>query len=227
MKSAMTTAMIPATTGLRPVLFVLLVTLSGCLSLSRGAPAQQHYVLGAGQAAESPAPVERSTGEGTVGMRPPRLAEYLTSPFIVVRLGAHRIELSEFDRWGEDLARGINRTLTAHLAARSPGHRVESAPWPPGTQPEILIQVHVLRFEGVALEGSSPSESPLAPVGEAHLLATWEILHSRDGSVLRSGTTEVRSSGWRVGDFDALVGLLDAGLAALAQDLTLGLEGLP
>lgn len=211
--------MSPATNALRPLLLFLLLTLSGCFSLSREASVQQHYVLGTGGQAQPPPLAQQPAAESTViGLRPPRLAEYLASPFIVVRTGTHRVGFSELHRWGEDLARGINRTLAAHIVDRVPVHRVESAPWPPGAPPEYLIQVHVLRFEGVR------PEDPLAPEGQAHLRATWEILRSRDGSVLGSGTTEVRSTQWRVGDFDALVGLLDAGLAILADDLVLEME---
>lgn len=198
---------------------LVLLPLSACASLGRGAPAPQHYVLGAGGHAERAASVEPSAGEVMViGLRPPRLAEYLANPFIVVRHGTHRIGFSEFDRWGEDLARGINRTLNRYMAARSPAHRVESAPWPPGARPEFLVQVHFLRFEGVT------PEDPRVPTGEAHLLATWEILRSGDAAVLTRGTTEVRSDGWTIGDFDALVSLLDAALGTLAEDLGLGLE---
>lgn len=206
------------TTTARPTLLFLLLSLSGCVGLNRGAPAPRHYVLGGegpGTGAEAASPA----AEGTViGLRPPRLAEYLTSPLIVVREGPHRIGFSEFHRWGEDLARGFNRTLVRRMAAQAPALRVASAPWSPTAQPEYVIQVHLLRFEGVT------AAAPLAPAGEAHLLATWEILRPGDEAVLGSGTTEMRSRGWTVGDFDGLVSLLDAGLDTLAEDLALGLE---
>lgn len=211
----------------RPILLCLLVSLSGCFSLSKGAPALKHYVLGAGGHAERAprgAVVEVEPGSAPtalIGLRPPSLADYLANSYIVVRRGIHRVGFSEFDRWGEDLARGVGRTLAGHMAARSPAHRVEAAPWPPGTRPEKLIQVHLLRFEGVA------PEDTLAVAGEAHLLANWEILDAADGALLLSGTTEVRSAGWTVGDFDGLVGLLDAALDALAEDLVLGMERVP
>ena len=63
------------------------------------------------------------------------------------------------------------------------------------------------------------------PVGEAHLLATWEILDPIDGALRARGGTEVRRPGWTVGDFNGLVDLLDAGLGVLAEDLIRALEG--
>jgi uncharacterized protein len=207
---------------IRLVLLATLLSLAGCFSLSRQAPPQQHYVLGAGgppEHATPPAdrPVEDSSGH-VIGLRPPRLADYLATPFIVVRRGEHQVEFSEFHRWGEDLGRAINRTVAGRLAAPASPHRIEVAPWPAGTSPERVIQVHILRFEGVA------EEAPVTGEGEAHLLATWEILRPLDGAVLARGTTEVREEGWSIGDFDGLVRLLDAGLDILAGDLARGLD---
>jgi uncharacterized protein len=207
---------------LRLPLLATLLSLAGCFSLSHGAPPQQHYVLGAGGAPEEAvAPADRSVEEaGTqlVGLRPLRLADYLASPFIVIRRGSHQIEFSEYHRWGEDLGRAINQTVAGRLAAHASHHRIEVAPWPAGTPPDRVIQLHVLRFEGVAREGPGNDEA------EAHLLATWEILRPLDGAVLARGSTEVREGGLSVGDFDGLVSLLDATLDVLARDLALGLE---
>jgi len=206
----------------RLFLFATFLSLAGCFSLSREAPLQQHYVLGVGGAPDHAAPPADRPGEDVsghvIGLRPTRLADYLASPFIVIRRGAHQVEFSEYHRWGEDLSRAINRTVAGHLAALAPPHRVEAAPWPTGTAPDHVIQVHILRFEGVARDDSVNGE------GEALLLATWEILSRLDGAVLSRGTTEVREGGWSVGDFDGLVRLLDAGLEVLAEDLALALD---
>jgi uncharacterized protein len=205
------------------LLFALLLSPAGCFSLSHDAPPQQHYVLGADGPPELAAPPrDRPLADFSghlVGLRPPRMAEYLATPFIVVRRGSHQVEFSEYHRWGEDLGRAINRTVAVRLAALAPSHRVERAPWPSGTSPELLIQLQILRFEGVGPERSESGE------GEAHLLATWEILRPLDGAVLGRGTTEVREGGWSVGDFDGLVRLLDSGLATLAGELAVSLAG--
>lgn len=197
------------------VLLCALLSLGGCFSLARDPNPPRHYVLGggAGDASSMVAPVRTS-----IGLRPPRLAEYLASPYIVVRRGVHRVGFSEFDRWGEDVAHGISRTLARHMAARAPSLRMETTPWPAAALPEYIIQTHLLHFEGVA------PEEPLVLKGEAHLLATWEISRRLDGTLLAGGTTEVRLADWTVGDFDALVGLLDAALDTLAAELVLGME---
>jgi hypothetical protein len=53
--------------------------------------------------------------------------------------------------------------------------------------------------------------------------ASWEIIRQQDGTVLDRGTTEFREGGWRVGDYAALVALMDRGLVVLARDLTAAL----
>jgi uncharacterized protein len=207
---------------IRPLLLVALLTLAGCFSLSRDVPPQQHYVLGAGGPSALAVPAAQRGEPGLdahlIGLRSPRLADYLGTPFIVVRRGLHQIEFSEYHRWGEDLGRAINRTVVGHLAGPMAHHRVEAAPWPAGASPDHLIQLHILRFEGLVPQGSPWGE------GTAHLLANWEILRPLDGAVLARGTTEVTEGNWAVGDFDGLVRLLDAGLAVLAEDLVLALE---
>jgi hypothetical protein len=207
-----------STKAIRLLLASIMLAPGGC-SLSRNAPPQQHYVLGEDSRLDITAPVVDSGGP-VVGLRPPRLAAYLDNPYIVVRGAPHRVAFAEFHRWGEDLARGISRAMAGHLAARAPSWRIEVAPWEPGAQPDYVVQLHLLRFEGVV-----PDE-PGASVGEAHLRATWEILRRQDGALLSRGTTEVREPGWTVGDFDGLVGRLDQGLATLAEALRADLERL-
>lgn len=196
-----------------------LFLMAGCFSLSREAPAQKHYVLGSEIHAESGVP---SDVTGTVvGLRTPRIAEYLATPFLVVRQGSNEIEFSQFDRWGEGLTRGVNRVVARRMIELAPAVRVELAPWSTEVRPDFVIQLHLLRFEGVVPQGAGASR------GEAHLLANWEILRRDDGVQVARGTTEVREPGWTVGDFDDLVRLLDAALGSLASDLVTALEAVP
>jgi uncharacterized lipoprotein YmbA len=197
-----------------------LLVLTGC-SLNRGAPPEQHYVLGGGRFQESAA-AARDLGDIAVGVRRLQLAPYLGSNSVVVRQGsrAQELSLSEFHRWSEPLAEGINRAVAGYLTAGAPFRVVDVAPWPARAQHDYLIELHVLRFEGVAPAG------PAATEGEAHVLATWAIVRPSDGEVLARGTTDYRKGGWRIGDYAALVALLDAGVYALSADLMSSLESL-
>jgi uncharacterized protein len=208
----------------------LLLALTGCLGLSYGAPPQQHFILDAGTVESEaraagmeplPRPLTAASAPFTVGLRPIRMSAYLATPHIVVRQGEHQIEFSEAHRWGEALGQGIQQVLAAEFRHRAPAQRLVLAPWPMGEPPLYLIQLHLLRFEGVR------PEDPLAPLGSAHLQVTWEILIAQTGTLALSGTTEVANPEWRVGDFAGLVGLLRTSLATLAQDLLEGLGQIP
>lgn len=203
------------------VLLLAVLTLAGCFGLGRGEPVQRHYVLGLGIAQSGSHPVE-AAASGTsprIGLRTLRLAQYLDTPLIVVRRGQRQIGLSEFHRWGEPLSQGVNRTVAANLAALRPDFRVEFAPWASPVRHDWVIQLQILSFEG------SVADDATATVGEALVLATWEIAGGADGAVAARGTTEYRGEGWEVGDYDALLGLLEAGLSRLAGDLVAALEG--
>lgn len=197
---------------MRLLCLCLLMGTTGCFSLSREEPPQQHYVLGGGlqrgDAASSPEPAGL-----TIGVRRLQLATYLESPFIVIRRGTHEITFSEYHRWGERLDGGINRAVARYLAAGARYRSVDVAPWATREQYDYLIQMQVLRFEGLAPEGTTAS------VGEVHVLATWEIIRQMDGAVLARGTTDHREPGWQVGDYAGLVTSLDKGLHVLATDL--------
>jgi uncharacterized lipoprotein YmbA len=195
-----------------------LIGLAGCFSLSRTETPQRTYVLGGGEPAV--AAVNSSTLSGlTVGLRRIELADYLATPFIVVRRGSNVIGYSEYDRWAEELAGGVSRAVARNLSARDEFRAVDVAPWPARSTHDHLIQLHLLRFEGMA------PENPQAASGEAHMLVNWEILQQLDGTVLDRGTTDYRVD-WSVDDYASLVALLDAGLDSLSNDLVRSMESL-
>lgn len=194
----------------RTIMLCGLLAQAGCFKLGRDTPVLQQYVLAGGGAQASAAAPPPADGI-IIGVRRLDLAPYLDMPAIVVRRGAHEIVISEFHRWGEDPGAGINRALAGHLRV-TPGVRAaDVAPWSPRAPHDYLIQLHVLRFEGVA--------DSLASQGEAQLRATWEIIRPDDGAVLARGSTDYRQQGWHVGDYASLVRLLDQGLSGVARDV--------
>ncbi|TVP42627.1 MAG: membrane integrity-associated transporter subunit PqiC [Gemmatimonadales bacterium] len=211
----------------------LSLLLSGCFSLSRDAPPQRHYVLGAGVPGTPEAPrvvtgADEEEVSTLVGLRPPRLSDYLANPYLVVRYGSHRVEFSEFHRWGEELGRGINGTLALLLSGEASGIRAVAAPWPTGAMPAYLVQLQILRFEGVVendagtsgLEGRGSERGGAQPgSGASHLRAAWEVIRPLDGSTVARGTTDVLEPGWTPGDHEGLVRRLDSALGTLAGEL--------
>jgi len=205
----------PTTRAAGPALCFALATLTGCFSLARPTPLLERYVLGG---AAGPG-TDAGDGEGlTVGLRRLDLAPYLGTPAIVLRRGAHQIVLSDLHRWGEDPALSINHAVARYLGAEDGVGAAHVAPWPADSRHEYLVQLHVTRFEGVAAAEPSPGEE-----GEAHLQASWEIIRESDGVIVARGTTDHREAGWTVGDYAALVAMLDRGLVVLARDVAAGL----
>ncbi|MEX2527937.1 MAG: PqiC family protein [Gemmatimonadota bacterium] len=216
------------------LLVVVLLGSTGCFGLNRGAPSQQHYVLGGGAPTAMATLVETTpSGDSTrlnIGLRRPQIASYLDAPFMVVRSGSHQIGFSELHRWAEDLGGGINRAVAGYLSQRGSFGAVDVAPWSPRENYAYLIQLNVLRFEGLIPEGVAPLQGQVqmgsVQQGEVQVMASWEIIRHEDGVVLARGVTDYREGGWRVGDYAGLVTLLDAGLGVLADDLVASIEAL-
>lgn len=206
------------TSMLLTAVLVALFGLTGCFSLSRDAPAIQHYVLGSAPQVERVTPTSDVTAP-TVGLRQPRLADYLDIPFIIVRHGSNRITYSDFYRWGENLTGGINRSVAAHLVERGNFERIDIAPWPAQIGHDYLVSLHITRFEGVLEDSSATS-------GEVHVRASWEISSPHDTTALSHGTTDFRRSGWSPGNYESLVVMLEAGLSQLSADIIARLRSL-
>lgn len=188
-----------------------LCTVPGCFSLARRTPPLEEYVLGQGPRAMAAAPA-RDSGGVTIGLRRLDLAPYLSTTAIVVRRGS-RIVTSEFRRWGEEPSAGIMRAVKVSLGAAPTILAVDVAPWPVQASHDYLVQFHISHFEGVAAEDLTATE------GEVHVMASWEIIRSADGSLVARGETDHRETGWKVGDYLGLVTRIDKGLAGLASDL--------
>jgi uncharacterized lipoprotein YmbA len=187
-----------------------LLALAGCFTLSRNSPAVQQYVLSGSRtpiAAAAPA----DTVGFTIGIRRADLAPYLAIPAVVVRRGTHQIFTSPFHRWGEDLGEGINYTVAAHLSNAPPVKAANVAPWAARSRHDVLLQLHVTRFEGVA--------DSAAVTGTVHVRALWDIIRPLDGAVLVRGTTDYQDGRFTVGNYDALVNELNAGLERVAADV--------
>lgn len=189
-------------------LLALVCGSTACFRLSRTSPPIRHYVLGG-------APVTPANGRLTIGLRRADVASYLVGPAIMVRLGDNELVASEFHRWSEPLDEAVNRVVAVRLAALPPVRAVDIAPWSVRTQHDLLVHLHVLRFEGTT-EASGG--------GRIDLDATWDILRPADGRVLVRGHTQSREGTWSAGDYPALVNALDNALAQMAREISVCLR---
>lgn len=188
----------------------LLIGGSACFTLSRSAPPVQRFVVGSASVGPTLAPATNAPAV-SLGLRRLDLAPYLSTLEIVVRRADNQLLTTGFHRWGEHPSTGLNRAVAGYLLRAPAVRSVDVAPWPLRAQHDYLIQLHISRFEGIdpRREGG----------GEAQLLAHWEIIHPRDGSLAARGRTEYRDRNWRIGDYGGLVRRLDEGLMRLAQEL--------
>jgi uncharacterized lipoprotein YmbA len=202
--------------AIRLLAIALPVMLAGCVKLARESPRLQLYVLSGGPAdAQSPVTVgapSASRGAFSVGLSRIELASYLSAPSVMMRRGANQLTISEFHRWGGDLDQSINRAVAAYLAASPRVRAVDVAPWTARARHDVLVQLHVTRFEGVVVDSAATD-------GRVHVIAGWDIIRPFDGSVLVRGSTDDREGTFRVGDYTALVAGLDAALSRVARDI--------
>ena len=81
------------------------LALAGCVRLLEPRQSDiQYYVLGTPDA-NIETMQQHDTTHIALGLRRVRIADYLDSPALVTRRGAHAIRFAEFHRWGEDLDR--------------------------------------------------------------------------------------------------------------------------
>jgi uncharacterized lipoprotein YmbA len=106
---------------------VVVLGTAACLG-ARVSPATQHYVLSPvveappGRTASLALPV-------VVGVGPVTLPAYLDRPQMVLRPAPDRIEITEFEQWGEPLRNGVTRVVAVNLARLLPESRVVAFPW--------------------------------------------------------------------------------------------------
>jgi hypothetical protein len=193
----------------------LLVTSCVRLPSPRGANTQ-YYLL------ESTSSPDTAAATGLqLGLRKPHLADYLDTRALVTRRGPNEIQFADLHQWGEDLSPSINRVVGLNLEAQPGIQAVDLAPWPPGAKFDYVVQLRILRFEGVGPRPPGPDADDDAPIPEGHSQMTvgWTVFSPRGDSVQARGRTEHRIDGWPVTDYAVLASMLDRSLAVLAEDI--------
>jgi uncharacterized lipoprotein YmbA len=197
---------------------LLALSVAGCVRLLEPRASDATYYLL--DRAQQTGASTLDTARLTVGLREPRLASYLDPTRIVTRRGSHQINFAEFHRWGEDLDRGINRTVAQNLETRSGIRSVEAVPWPEGSTFDYVVELHILRFEGVGPppDPEADDDAP-APEGHSQMAVQWAIRHPKADTILARGQTRHRTDDWRVNNYEALVEHLGRGLDVLVDDV--------
>jgi uncharacterized lipoprotein YmbA len=204
---------------------VLALTLGSCVRLPSPRPSSTQYYL---LESAPPSDTAENAADLRLGLRKPRLADYLDTRSLVTRRGANEIHFSEFHRWGEELGPALNRVVALNLEAQPDIQSAEVVPWPRGTNFDYVLRLRVLRFEGVGPPPPGKDADDDAPIPEGHsqMLVGWSVLGPEGESVRVRGRTRHRIDGWPVTDYGDLVSKLDTSLVVLAEDLRRRLQTL-
>jgi len=138
----------------------------GCSTIHESAPPRYWTLTAiAGDVAE--VPVAR-----TIGVGPVSLPAYLDRVSVVTRTGS-RLEVAQFDVWGQPLAENVTRVLADNLERLLPGTSATPFPWEGfSSQLDQRVAVRIARFDA---DGD----------GTVHLEASWSV-RSGDRSERRS-----------------------------------------
>jgi uncharacterized lipoprotein YmbA len=191
--------------GLFPLVLVTALLAGGCLG---GTAPTRFYVL---------APVDGPAVSGdramSVGVGPVGLAGYLDRPQIVTRPAADKIDLGEFDQWGEPLRDAISRVLAEDLSRQLPAAKVSVFPWRGLDAVRYQVIVNVTRFDGPA-------------AGDTALEARWRVIDAASGKEVAAKTTRRTEPASGAG-YTMAVSAMSRALEALSREIAQTLVGLP
>jgi len=192
----------------RPQFALVVVTaLLGAGCLGGGNAPTRLYVL-----APVETPVLPASGALSVGIGPVHVASYLDRPQIVTRRDADRIDVGDFDQWGEPLREGISRVLAEDLARQMPSARIATFPWRSQESFRHRVVVNVTRLDGPA-------------GGDLVLEARWHILDAAGEEVAARATRLAAPTG--AAGYSAPVSAISRALAALSREIAQVLAALP
>ncbi len=114
-----------------------LLLLAGCGST----PPSNYYLL------SSP---DNAPPEGMVpalGIGPVEIPEYLKRNGLVYRIGDHRLQIADSERWGEPLEEGVRRVLSLNLAGLLDTGNLSYYPFHSQRPPDYGVAVNVLHLD--------------------------------------------------------------------------------
>jgi len=191
--------------SLFPLALVTALLAGGCLG---GTAPTRFYVL---------APVDGPAVSGdramSVGVGPVGLAGYLDRSQIVTRPAADKIDLGEFDQWGEPLRDAISRVLAEDLSRQLPAAKVSVFPWRGLDAVRYQVIVNVTRFDGPA-------------AGDTALEARWRVIDAASGKEVAAKTTRLTEPAGGPG-YTMAVSAMSRALEALSREIAQTLVGLP
>jgi uncharacterized lipoprotein YmbA len=185
-----------------------LMASTGCL-VGRSREART-FVLDPLAARQAPSPTAAPTA--VLGVQRVAVPGWIDRPQVTARGPAGEILTDDFSRWGEPIAKGIQRVVAENLAALLPDRRVVTTPFANGETVDHRLEVTLV-------------EAARQTDGSVLLDARWEVVGST-GEVLVRRRSSHRAEGLAAGAAGAVAGASEA-LAALSREIAEAVAGLP
>lgn len=143
---------------------------------------------------------------------PVKLPKHLERPQMVVHESANRIDVLEFDRWGEALDENMTRVLTENLSLLVPTDRITSYPWDRNIPIDYQVTVDIARLE-------------VEENRRVVMVARWRIFDYRKRALLVSRKSVTSGTAPGQGS-DGIAAAISKGLAAISRDIAGAVRGL-
>lgn len=186
---------------------LLAVLLAGCAGQT---PRSNFYMLSAD--VEPVAGMAGNCSSQAISVGPVSWPRYLDQPRIVTRVGANRLEESEFNRWGGSLEDGFIRTLIKNLSGLLNSELVVSYRRSEHFALVYRVEIVVNQFDG--------------KMGEHVMLdAKWSILAEASGKLERVSTSSISMNTSGPG-YEALVNASSLAVAQMSEEIAAELDRL-
>ena len=121
--------------------------LTGCVNLGKGTERLPRLYLLTPMASTVGDGSVKGKIDGTIGIGPLAMPEYLNRPQLVTRAGDNELKAAAFANWAEPLKQNVLRVLMENMTALTGSEAVYSYPWRAGFPPLYQLQMEVVRFD--------------------------------------------------------------------------------
>jgi len=156
------------------------------------------------------APPATTGKEGTIGVGPVSIPDYLDRPQIVTLSGKNEVGIAEFDRWSGSCRDETTRVIMENLSVLLPSQRVISYAWGRRVSLNRQITVDILRLDGI--------------LGKMVILkANWAILEENGTKTVLVKRSDISES-VNGGDYAGFVAALSRALGTLSREIAAAVQ---
>ncbi len=190
------------------VLCISLLVVGGCASRNAN-----FYTLNSLQSTDAPAADAGTLQGATIAIGPVKIPEYLDRPQMVTRTSQNSLQLAEFERWGDPLAKSITRVLAENLSVLLATDRVSIFPYPIPVDALYQVSVEITQLDA-------------QPDGKVLLGATWTIFGQGCKQILAMKKTRLSAAGDQSG-YAGIASATSRAIEALSREIAAGVRACP